>query len=69
MIEEYILIIAQDFVRKLLKLFFRENNDGKTYIVSNQQENYIFYRKKVILRFSKVLKSVSNNSVHIEAHL
>ena len=32
MIEEYILIIAQDFVRKLLRFFFRENNDGKTYL-------------------------------------
>ena len=32
MIEEYILIIAQNFVRKLLKLFLRENNDGKTYL-------------------------------------
>ena len=46
MIEEYILIIAQDFVRKLLRLFFRENNDGNTWIASNQQENYIFHRKR-----------------------
>ena len=42
----YILIIAQDFVRKLLRLFFCENNDGNTWIASNQQENYIFHRKR-----------------------
>ena len=45
-----LLIIAQYFVRKLLRLFFCENNDGNTWIASNQQENYIFHRKKVILR-------------------